>query len=108
MIDRPRAAGLHEFADAVQLQNMIWGLDDLDMLPVRFFVVARDVGGQVLGAFDGELMFGFCVAIPGVKPGGPAYLHSHMLGVLPEYRNPGAGRMLKLGQREDALARGFH
>jgi len=36
-----------------------------------------------------------------------AYLHSHMLGVLPEYRDSGAGRMLKLAQREDAVARGF-
>jgi predicted GNAT superfamily acetyltransferase len=30
-----------------------------------------------------------------------------MLGVLPEYRDSGAGRMLKMAQREDALARGF-
>ena len=30
-----------------------------------------------------------------------------MLGVLPEYRNRGVGRMLKLRQREDALARGI-
>ena len=30
-----------------------------------------------------------------------------MLGVLPEYRDAGVGRMLKLEQREDALARGI-
>jgi predicted GNAT superfamily acetyltransferase len=30
-----------------------------------------------------------------------------MLGVLPEYRNAGVGRMLKLEQRKDALARGI-
>ena len=30
-----------------------------------------------------------------------------MLGVLPEYRNAGVGRMLKLEQRDDALARGI-
>ncbi len=35
------------------------------------------------------------------------YLHSHMLGVLPEYRNAGLGRQLKLRQRDDALARGI-
>ncbi len=86
---------------------MIWGWQDMDILPVRFFVVARDIGGQLLGAFDDNFMCGFCVAIPGVHPGAPPYLHSHMLGVLPEYRNAGAGRMLKLAQREDALARGF-
>ncbi len=107
MITVRALAGRHEYADAVQLQRAVWGWEDLDILPVRFFVVARDIGGQLLGAFDGDFMCGFCVAIPGVHPNGPPYLHSHMLGVLPEYRNAGAGRMLKLAQREDALARGF-
>jgi predicted GNAT superfamily acetyltransferase len=52
-------------------------------------------------------MVGFCLAIPGLKPGGGSYLHSHMLGVTPEYRDSGVGRQLKLKQREDALARGI-
>jgi predicted GNAT superfamily acetyltransferase len=107
MITVRALAGRHEYADAVNLQRIVWGWEDLDILPVRFFVVARDIGGQLLGAFDDAFMCGFCVAIPGVHPGGRAYLHSHMLGVLPEYRDAGAGRMLKLAQREDALARGF-
>jgi len=44
--------------------------------------------------------------MPGVLDG-KAYLHSHMLAVLPEYRNSGIGRKLKLAQREDALERGI-
>ncbi len=107
MITVRALSGREEFADAVNLQRMIWGWEDLDILPVRFFVVARDIGGQLLGAFDDNFMCGFCLAIPGVPTQGPAYLHSHMLGVLPEYRDSGAGRMLKLAQRDDALARGF-
>ena len=47
------------------------------------------------------------MAIPGLKPGGKTYLHSHMLGVLPEYRNARVGRALKLAQRDDALSRGI-
>ena len=35
------------------------------------------------------------------------YLHSHMAAVLPEFRDLGIGRRLKLAQREDALARGI-
>ena len=100
-------AGRHEFADAVQLQRMIWGWEDLDILPVRFFVVASSIGGQVLGAFDADFLCGFCLAIPGVKPDGSLHLHSHMLGVLPEYRDTGVGLKLKLAQKEDALARGI-
>src|SRR5258708_9198532 len=52
-------------------------------------------------------MIGFALAIPGLKPGGHTYLHSHIAGVLPEYRNYGIGRRLKLRQREDAIPRGI-
>jgi predicted GNAT superfamily acetyltransferase len=96
-----------EFAEAVRLQQDIWGFADIDLLPVRLFVVARHIGGHVFGAFDSGRMIGFCLAIPGLKPGGRFYLHSHMLGVLDGYRNAGVGRLLKLAQREDALARGI-
>jgi predicted GNAT superfamily acetyltransferase len=103
-----RALADHEeFAEAVRLQQLIWGFDDLELLPVRFFVVASRIGGQTLGAFDGERMAGFLLAIPGIKKDRTQYLHSHMLGVLPQYRDAGVGRMLKLAQREDALARGI-
>jgi predicted GNAT superfamily acetyltransferase len=105
-------SGHDEFAEAVRLQKVIWGFGDLELLPVRFFVVASRIGGQTLGAFDGARMAGFLLAIPGVKrdnskDSGIQYLHSHMLGVLSEYRDAGVGRMLKLAQREDALARGI-
>ncbi|HZT39605.1 MAG TPA: GNAT family N-acetyltransferase [Bryobacteraceae bacterium] len=96
-----------EFQEAVRLQREIWGFADTDLLPARLFVVATKVGGHALGAFDSGRMIGFCLAIPGLKPGGQYYLHSHMLGILPEYRNTGIGRMLKLEQRRDALARGI-
>lgn len=94
-----------DFEQAVHLQKQIWGFADIELLPVRLFVVARKIGGQAFGAWDGERMIGFCLAIPGLKPDGKTYLHSHMLGVLAEYRDSGVGRMLKLRQREEALAR---
>jgi predicted GNAT superfamily acetyltransferase len=96
-----------EFHEAVELQKRIWGFDDIELLPARLFVVAIKVGGQAFGAYDGGRMIGFVLSIPGLKPGGGSYLHSHMLGVLPDYRNQGVGRMLKLKQRDDALARGI-
>jgi len=100
-------AGQREFEGAVELQKQIWGFNDIELIPARLFVVATKVGGQAFGAFDSNRMIGFCLAIPGLKPGGGSYLHSHMLGVLPEYRDAGIGRLLKLQQREDALARGI-
>ena len=97
----------HEFAEAVDLQRRIWNFADIELLPVRLFVVAHKVGGHAFGAYDGSRMVAFLLAIPGIKQGGLSYLHSHMLGVLPEYRDRGIGRMLKLRQREDALERGI-
>lgn len=107
MIEIRELTSLSDLDAAVRLQKEIWGFEDVDLLPLRLFVVATKVGGQVLGAFDGLRMVGFCLGIPGVKPSGSAYLHSHMLGVGNEYRNKGVGRMLKLRQRVDALQRGI-
>lgn len=98
---------LDEFEEVVALQKTIWGFADSELLPVRFLVVVSKIGGHVFGAFDGDRMVGFCFALPGVKTGGRAYLHSHMLGVLPGYHNLGIGRRLKLVQRDDAMARGI-
>ncbi len=98
---------LAEFREGVRLQKEIWGFEDVELLPLRLFVVASKIGGQVFGAFDGERMVGFLLAIPGLKRGETTYLHSHMMGVLQEYRNQGLGRRMKLAQREEALERGM-
>ena len=98
---------LAEFEDVLTLQKAIWSYEDSDLIPMRFLAVVARVGGHVFGAYHGPRMIGFCFAIPGIKPDGRLYLHSHMLGVLPAYRNAQIGRRLKLRQRDDALARGI-
>jgi predicted GNAT superfamily acetyltransferase len=100
-------SNVSDFAEVVRLQREIWGFDDVDLLPLRLFVVASKIGGQVLGAFDEGKMVGFCLCIPGIKPGGKYYLHSYMLGVLPAYRNTGLGRKMKLEQRRYAIEAGI-
>ena len=95
-----------EFHRCVELQREIWKEADLEVEPVTMFVVAAHTGGQVLGAFDGERMVGYTLALAGLRDRVP-YLHSHMTGVLSEYRDRGVGRMLKLFQRDEALSRGI-
>lgn len=107
LVESRRLSELAEYENVVRLQREIWGFDETDILPLRFMVVANRVGGQVYGAFDEGEMVAFLVAIPGVKPGPRPYLHSHMLGVQPAYRDLGIGRRLKLRQREEALSRGI-
>jgi predicted GNAT superfamily acetyltransferase len=100
-----RCRGSDELQAAFAMQREIWGFSDADMIPLRLFVVALKIGGQVLGAFDGDNLVGFALGIPGMRNGHP-YMHSHMLAVRDAYRNAGLGRRLKLFQREDALASG--
>jgi len=98
--------GREEFETVIKLQREIWGFEDVDLLPLRLFVVASKIGGQVLGAYAGSKMVAFCVCIPGLKAGAKPYLHSHMMGVAADYRDAGLGRAMKLKQREYALSTG--
>lgn len=93
-----------ELQACVALQKEVWQFGDADLIPLRMFVVAQKIGGQVLGAFSGKELVGFAMAIPGTRCG-HSYLHSHMLAVRQQFRNSGIGRKLKLAQREDAVAR---
>ena len=101
-----RCQGIDELRACVALQKEVWNFSDAELVPLRMFVVADKVGGQVMGAFDGSEMVGFALSVPGTRSG-HIYLHSHMLAVRKDHRNGGLGRRLKLLQREDALARGI-
>jgi len=111
-----KCGGYDEYDACVRLQTEIWGYDASDTVPLREFIVIERIGGQVIGAFDlarsnqhngdGDSMIGFAMSMPAILHR-QIYLHSHMLAVLPAYRNAGIGRKLKIAQREDALARGI-
>ena len=95
-----------EFRQAVALEKEVWGFDDLDLIPARFFVVAEKIGGHLLAAYDVNTMVAFVFGVPGVRAG-RVYIHSHMLAVKEPLRNTGLGREMKLFQRELALAEGY-
>jgi predicted GNAT superfamily acetyltransferase len=104
-----KCEALGEMQACFALQKEVWKFSDAELIPVRIFVVAAKIGGQVIGAFAGtdnkKKMIGFALALPGMR-NGHSYLHSQMLAVRQQYRNGGLGRRMKLYQREDALARG--
>ncbi|MGH9563083.1 MAG: GNAT family N-acetyltransferase [Terracidiphilus sp.] len=116
-----------ELDACVQLQFDTWGYDATEAVPLKSFLLAQKIGGQVFGAFDGDdindtmasrlnissegKLVGFAMSLPGVKtiPNGPEpYLHSHMLAVRSSHRDLGIGAQLKWEQRRDALGRGLH
>jgi predicted GNAT superfamily acetyltransferase len=107
MITYRTLAGMDEYAQAVDIQRAVWGFKDVEVVPARLLLVCSEVGGQVIGAFDGGKLIGYCFSIPGIKNGSrKQYLHSHMLAVLSGYRDQGIGSRLKLEQRADAIRRG--
>nr|WP_221276985.1 GNAT family N-acetyltransferase [Deinobacterium chartae] len=93
-----------EAGEVEELQLAVWGRSERDVVPKGLLIAASMHGGMLAGAFDGERMVGFAF---GFATHDPATLHSHMVGVLPEYRGAGVGLQLKLYQKQWCLAHGL-
>src|ERR1044071_6379227 len=89
-----------------KLQQDVWGWNDLDTTPLMDFIILKELGGELLGAFEGERLIGFAFGFVGYDEGRLVF-HSHMLAVHPARRECGLGFRLKLAQRAAALERGF-
>jgi predicted GNAT superfamily acetyltransferase len=96
-------ADLHACED---LQVAVWGGGERETTPYDIMRAILHAGGTVLGAWDGERLVGMALSIVAWGAAG-AYHHSHLLGVLPEYRQWNVGMRLKLAQREFVLAQGL-
>jgi predicted GNAT superfamily acetyltransferase len=88
---------------ASDVLSQVWGGDRTGM-PANLLRALTHSGNYAVGVYDGARMVGASVAFFG--PPADAVLHSHITGLLPEYRGQGAGRALKLHQRAWALERG--
>jgi predicted GNAT superfamily acetyltransferase len=102
-----RLSDIDSLRQCIDIQKRAWGFDDADVLPLRMLVVCGRIGGHVLGArsLDGRIQ-GFVNAFPGYRDG-KVFLHSQMMGVVPESQNLGIGRRLKWAQRAEALRQGI-
>src|SRR5918912_2722859 len=87
------------------LQKEVWGVPDLDVVPLTQLVAAQAAGGTLVGAFDRETLVGFAYGFAGYEHGQLAH-HSHMLAVLPACHSSTLGYRLKLAQRERVVAQG--
>ena len=47
-----KCQGLDELRACVALQKQVWNFSDVELVPLRIFVVAEKIGGQVIGGFD--------------------------------------------------------
>lgn len=86
-----------------QLEHEVWGTSPI---PTHQTLTAAKHGGTVIGAFDGEKIVGFSYGFAGFE-NGQVSLCSHMLGILPEYRELGIGAELKQQQKKLAIEIGY-
>ncbi len=96
---------LDELAACVQLQRDVFALPEIEISPVRHFIVTKNAGGFALGAFTGDRLVGFVLSVPAFLRGRSAF-YSHMTAVDREFQSHGIGARLKWAQRERALAEG--
>ena len=104
-IEIRECATLDELAECVQLQRDVFALPEVELSPVRHFVVTKNAGGFTLGAYDGLRLAGFVLSVPAFMRGERAF-YSHMTAVHPDYQSHGIGAKLKWAQRERALSEG--
>ncbi|MCA1816530.1 MAG: GNAT family N-acetyltransferase [Acidobacteria bacterium] len=98
-------ASIEEMGAVEDLQREVWECADIDVVPRMMLHPAREVGGVLVGAFDGARLVGFAFGFVGLERG-RVVLHSHMLAVKPEYRGHDLGFRLKVAQRGRALTEG--
>jgi len=98
---------IDQYRDTLAVQEAVWGFADVDKVPARLFTVSKLIGGVVLGAYQGDRMVGYSLGMPGKKPDGEPYLHSHMTGILDEFQGQGLGRSMKMRQKDEALRLGY-
>ena len=94
---------LAELAACVDLQREVFALPEIEISPVRHFVVTKNAGGFALGAFSDSELVGFVLSVPAFLRGEKAF-YSHMTAVRPEFQSSGIGARLKWAQRDRALA----
>jgi predicted GNAT superfamily acetyltransferase len=102
------AEGRADFDACVELQRIVWGLPDLEIIPALQFIAAQHAGGMVHLAetTPGGRIIGFGYAFPALHSG-HSFMHSDMVAVVPDYQKRGVGIRIKWAQREAALARGI-
>jgi len=94
-----------ELSECVALQREVFALPEIEISPVRHFIVTRNAGGFTLGAFAEKKLIGFVLSVAAFF-GNERFFYSHMTAVKKDYQSYGIGAKLKWAQREQALAKG--
>lgn len=95
-----------DFRQCIALEREVWRDEDIDIMPIRMYMISRNCGGPTFGAFDeqGKLV-GVAHMLPALVEGNIAF-HSHLVSVSEAFRDKNIGFGIKLAQREHAIKAG--
>jgi len=95
-----------DFKACIELEQAVWKDDDIDVMPVRLYMLSKACNAPTIGAFDtsGRLV-GFGHTMLALLQGRVAF-HSHMLAVVEDRRDQDIGYRIKLAQRQRAIEAG--
>ncbi len=101
---------MEELRPLEDLQRVVWGVDDVEVVPASAMRASVHAGGLVVAAMVDGAAVGFVYGFPATPHGrgmeGPG-LHSHMAAVLPGMRSAGVGRRMKRYQADWCRRRGL-
>lgn len=104
-IDVREISSIQEFERCIELQREAFNLPDLEISPLRHFIVSTNAGGFTLGAFAKEKLIGFVHHLVALRKN-EIIGYSHIAAVTREFQNAGVGARLKWAQREKSLSLG--
>lgn len=104
-IEIRECVSFEELSRCVALQREVFALPEIEISPVRHFIVTRHAGGFAMGAFAGGQLVGFVLSVSAFL-GNERFFYSHMTAVKKDFQSSGIGAKLKWAQREEALRRG--
>jgi predicted GNAT superfamily acetyltransferase len=98
---------IEDLSECVALQREVFVLPEIEISPVRHFIVSKNAGGFTLGAFAEKKLVGFVLSVAAFF-GNEKFFYSHMTAVKKDFQSHGIGAKLKWAQREQALAKGVN
>ena len=95
-----------EFRQCIELERDVWKDEDIDVMPIRLYMISKTCGGPTIGAFDdSNRLVGAGHMLPALVGNNVAF-HSHLLAVAKNLRDKNIGYRIKLAQREHAIKAG--
>jgi predicted GNAT superfamily acetyltransferase len=97
---------IDDFQQCIELERLVWNDDDIDIMPIRLYMISKNCNAPTFGAFTSSgRLIGFVHTSLALLDKNIVY-HSHLAGVIEELRHKDIGYQLKLAQRQHAIAAG--